>query len=163
MNIEKVLEQTAELVQSNTQNTALILNKISTQDRLINGLSKSVANISDTVLSLSDDINQLKYNEEITTFQNESLTSAAQKRICEILGNSTEERAKYFRTFIRKLYSDMRKNAGLGSKISRTPKRNYDRCMDYIYAWYPDVKELKSRADSAALARTTAKEKGYEC
>lgn len=76
---------------------------------------------------------------------------------------SEEEQEKYFKIFIQRLCKDTRKNAGLGSKISRTHKRDYQRCIDHIEAWIPSCgcAELRAKADANAKARLEAKKLGY--
>ena len=102
-------------------------------------------------------------NEEITTEQSETLRECAEKRVVEILGNDALERKKYFTIFVRRLYKDTKSNAGLGSKIDRTRKGNFQRCIDYIEAWIPSCgcAELRAKADANAKARLEARELGY--
>ena len=159
----ELVGKTAEISASNTENTAVVLAKLEQQSKLLSGLSNSVVNVQNDIAILSTDMEQLKMNEEVTTTQQETLTEAAKKRICEILGNDSLEQKKYFRIFVQKLYKDTRKNAGLGSKIARTRKGDYQRCLDYIETWIPGCGcvELRARADRNAEARRKAKELGY--
>ena len=102
-------------------------------------------------------------NEEVTTTQETMLRECAQRRIVEILGNDALERQKYFKIFIQSLYRDTRQYAGLGSKISRTRKCDYQRCLDYMESWLPQCgfRELRDRADRNAKARLEARALGY--
>lgn len=138
--------------------------KLNAQETLINGLSNTVSGISETMIGLSDDINQLKLNEEVTTTQQEIIVESAQKRVVEIIGDDPLEREKYFKIFIQRLYKDTRQSAGLGSKIARTRKGDYQRCIDYIEAWIPSCgcAELRVKADAYAKARLEAKKLGYQ-
>jgi len=88
---------------------------------------------------------------------------SAQKRVVEIIGDNPLEREKYFKIFIQRLYKDTRQSAGLGSKIARTRKGDYQRCIDYIEAWIPSCgcAELRAKADAYAKARLEAKKLGY--
>lgn len=162
-NIMDTLGKTAELTRANSENTAIVLAKLNAQETLINGLSNTVSGISETMTGLSDDINQLKLNEEVTTTQQEILVESAQKRVVEIIGDDPLEREKYFKIFIQRLYKDTRQSAGLGSKIARTRKGDYQRCIDYIEAWIPSCgcAELRAKADEYAKARLEAKKLGY--
>lgn len=162
-NIMDALEKTAELTRANSENTAIVLAKLNEQETLINGLSNTVSGISETMTGLSDDINQLKLNEEVTTTQQEIIVESAQKRVIEIIGDDPLEREKYFKIFIQRLYKDTRQSAGLGSKIARTRKGDYQRCIDYIEAWIPSCgcAELRAKADANAKARLEAKKLGY--
>lgn len=162
-NIMDALGKTAELTRANSENTAIVLAKLNAQEILINGLSNTVSGISESMTGLSDDINQLKLNEEVTTTQQEIIVESAQKRVVEIIGDNPLEREKYFKIFIQRLYKDTRQSAGLGSKIARTRKGDYQRCIDYIEAWIPSCgcAELRAKADAYAKARLEAKKLGY--
>lgn len=161
--IMELIGKTAEITRDNSESTAVVLRKLQAQERLLGGLSKVVEGIDGKVETLGNDIEQLKLNEEVTTTQQEALTETAKKRVLEILGNDPLEHKKYFRTFIQKLYRDTRQNAGLGSKIARTRKGDFQRCIDYMEAWIPGCgcAELRAKADANAKARREAKMLGY--
>lgn len=161
--IMEVIGKTVEITKDNSENTAVMLKKLQEQERMLGGLSKTINGINDTVIGLSDEIDQLKLNEEVTTTQQESIIESAQKRVTEIIGDDPLERKKYFKIFIQRLYKDTRQNAGLGSKISRTRKGDFQRCIDYIEAWIPSCgcAELRAKADANAKARIEAKKLGY--
>ena len=136
----------------------------------VNGISKQMGIIATAVDSMRTDIGGLKdrmdyleLNEEITTTQQETIIELARKRVLEIIGDDPLEVKKYFKIFIQRLYKDTRQNAGLGSKIARTKKCDYQRCIDYIEAWIPSCgcAELRAKADANAKARLEAKKLGY--
>lgn len=162
--IMELIGKTAEIATANTESTAVVLAKLQAQETLLNGLSSTVTGIDTRIGELSDDIDQLKLNEEITTTQQEIIVELARKRVLEIIGDDPLEVKKYFKIFIQRLYKDTRQNAGLGSKIARTKKCDYQRCVDYIEAWIPSCgcAELRAKADANAEARRKAKELGYE-
>lgn len=162
--IMELVGKTTEIAASNTENTAVVLEELKSQKRLLKGLSNTVDRLNQKMVGLGNDIEQLKLNEEITTTQQEIITETAKKRIIEIIGNDPLEQEKYFMIFIQRLYKETRKNAGLGSKISRTHKRDYQRCIDYIEAWIPSCgcAELRAKADANAKARLEAKKLGYK-
>ena len=161
--IMELVGKTAEIATTNTENTAVVLAKLKAQETLLNGLSNTVTGIDTRIGELSDDIEQLKMNEEITTTQQETIIEFARKRVLEIIGDDPLEVKKYFKIFIQRLYKDTRQNAGLGSKIARTKKCDYQRCIDYIEAWIPSCgcAELRAKADANAKARLEAKKLGY--
>ena len=161
--IMEIVGKAAELTARNTESTTVILARLEQQSNLLSGLANTVVGVQEDVSTLSNDMEQLKMNEEVTTTQQETIVESAQKRICEILGDDELERRKYFKIFIQRLYKDTRQNAGLGSKIARTRKGDYQRCLDYIEAWIPGCgcAELRARADRNAEARRKAKELGY--
>ena len=143
-----------------TGQTAMNLNNMSKQLGIV---ASAVNSLTDDVSTIKDDIFQLKMNEEITTTQQETIIELARKRVLEIIGDDPLEVKKYFKIFIQRLYKDTRQNAGLGSKIARTKKCDYQRCIDYIEAWIPSCgcAELRAKADANAKARLEAKTLGY--
>ena len=143
-----------------TGQTAMNLNNMSKQ---LGVVASAVNSLTDDVSTIKDDIFQLKMNEEITTTQQETIIELARKRVLEIIGDDPLEVKKYFKIFIQRLYKDTRQNAGLGSKIARTKKCDYQRCVDYIEAWIPSCgcAELRTKADANAKARLEAKKLGY--
>lgn len=143
-----------------TGQTAMNLNNMSKQ---LGIMASAVNSLTDDVSTIKDDIFQLKMNEEITTTQQETIIELARKRVLEIIGDDPIEVKKYFKIFIQRLYKDTRQNAGLGSKIARTKKCDYQRCIDYIEAWIPSCgcAELRVKADANAKARLEAKKLGY--
>lgn len=162
--IMELIGRTVELTNRNSEDTSVIIDKLNKQDRLLNGLSHTVSNMEESLGYVGNEIEQLKMNEEVTTTQQEILVETAQKRVCEILGNDPLEREKYFMIFIKRLYKDTRQNAGLGSKIARTKKGDYQRCIDFMEAWIPSCgcAELRSKADAYAKARLEATKLGYK-
>lgn len=143
-----------------TGQTAMNLNNMSKQ---LGVVASAVNSLTDDVSTIKDDIFQLKMNEEITTTQQETIIELARKRVIEIIGDDPLEVKKYFKIFIQRLYKETRQNAGLGSKIARTKKCDYQRCVDYIEAWIPTCgcASLRAKADANAKARLEAKKLGY--
>ena len=161
--IMEILEKSAELTRQNSESTAVMLKELQAQGNLLNGLSNRFDVMTFEVSAVKDDVEQSKYNEEITTAQVSSIRNTAEKRIVEILGNDPLERQKYFKIFSRNLYTDARKYAGLGSAISCTKKGDFQRVIDYIESWNPKngCMNLMLKADENAAARKKAKELGY--
>ena len=161
--IMDVVEKTSKNVAANIENTSALVNELKSQRLLLGGLANTVNGINDHMTAIDTELNQLKSNEEITTAQSETLRYTAVKRVMEILGNDPFDQQKYLRIFIQRLYTDTRKNAGLGSKIDRTRKGDFQRCIDYIESWIPSCgcACLKERADLNAKARMQAKTIGY--
>ena len=159
-----IIGQSAMTTQAITQQMGLIVAKTETLENNINEV-QSV--LSSKIEKLVNDENahykELKENSEITTTKQEKIIETAQHRVSEILGFDDKEKAKYFRTFILRIYSDARKYAGLGSKISRTKEGNYQRVIDFMDAWTPNegINNLKRKADERAKYRREAKNLGY--
>lgn len=143
-----------------TAKTAMNINGVSEQMGVVVG---AVNGLRTDVKDLKLRMNTLELNEEVTTTQQETIMSVARKRIVQILGENNFEHQKYFRIFVQKLYGDARHYAGLGSKISRTKKCDYQRCIDFIESWVPSCgcAALKAKADANAAARLEARKLGY--
>lgn len=141
--------------------TMMNLNHVSKQMGIVVG---AVGAIQNDIESLKNRMDIVELNEEITTSQQETINELARRRILEIIGDDLLETKKYFKIFIQRLYKETRQNAGLGSKIARTKKCDYQRCIDYIEAWIPSCgcAVLRARADANAQARLKARELGYE-
>lgn len=159
-----IIGQTAQLTQRNAESTSVMMERLKGTENLLGGISTRVNLFEDSLTIVKDRVGVLELSEEITTFQNENITTAAKRRIFEILGDDPFELKKYAKIFFQRLYSDARKNANMGSKVSRTKKRDYQRVLDYIEAWSPvgGCSNLKMKADMNAEARKLAKENGYE-
>ena len=127
-------------------------------------MATKMSSIESNMGMVMSDIDQLKNNEEITTEQVETIKKTAVSRIREILGRDEYTWAKYFRTFIKRIYSDARANAGCGSKVDRTRKCNFQKVVRYMEAWNPDggVYKLMQIVDERAEARKRARDEGYE-
>lgn len=163
--MKSILGQAANLAKSNSETTAVILAELSNQHKIIGGISTKIVDMGDAISSIVDRINNLEQSEEITTNQNENITTAVKRRLFEILGGDEYDVHKYYRIFAQRLYSNARKNAGLGSKVARTRKRDYQRVLDYVEAWEPKYgcAALKAEADLKAALRKKAKQEGYDC
>lgn len=161
--IMELVGRTAEITNANSESTAVILTELKAQKSLLSGLSNTVEGIDKKTTAMGTEIEQLKMNEEITTTQQETIIELAKKRVLEIIGNEALEVQKYFRIFVQRLYRDTRLNAGLGSKVARTKKCDYQRCIDYIESWIPSCgcAALRTKADANAKARREARELGY--
>ena len=132
--------------------------------RQIGLVATQMVDVKNDVSSLSNRMFQIENNEEITTEQVETIKKTAISRIREILGKDEYTWAKYFRTFIKRIYSDARANAGCGSKVDRTRKCNFQRVVDYMESWNPDdgVFKLMQVVDERAEAKKKAREEGYD-
>ncbi len=144
------------------QQTAMTVQGLSQQMGIF---TTKMTNVESNLSLAMSEIDQLKNNEEITTDQEFAIRETASKRISEVLGKDINDRQKYYRTFIGRLYYNARRNAGLGSKISRTKKCNFQRVIDYIESWNPHegVLGLKHKTDAKAKARRKAQDEGYDC
>lgn len=163
--MKSILGQAANLAKSNSESTAVMLAELTNQRKIIGGMSTEIIKIGDTLTNIGDRINNLEQSEEITTNQNENITTAVKRRLFEILGGDEYDVHKYYRIFAQRLYSNARKNAGLGSKVARTRKRDYQRVLDYVEAWEPQYgcAALRAEADLKAALRKKAKQEGYDC
>lgn len=158
-----IIGESAKLARTNTENVSVVLAELKSQRTLLNGMSNVLNDHSDAIAQIQERQTQYELREEVTTEQETTIRNAAAKRVYEIIGNDVLDTQKYFRTFISRLYSDLRKNAGLGSSVSKTQKGNFQRCIDYIEAWTPGCgcAPLKMYVDENAKARMKARESGY--
>jgi hypothetical protein len=137
------------------------VNNISKQVGIV---TTAVANIRTDVNQLTDRMDQLELKEEVTTEQAATINRTIHRRVYEILGDNKDDLAKYTKIFSQRLYTDARRNAGLGNTYHATKKENFQRVLDYAESWTPSggILKLKERADRMAEARRKAKEQGYD-
>lgn len=159
-----VIGQVTEITKTTADSTAAIVADLQNTKSILGGIANQVKAMNDTVVNLDDRMQTIEFSEEITTEQNENISTAIKRRMFEILGNDAYDIQRYYRIFVMRLYKDSRKNAGMGSKVSRTRKRDYQRVLDYVEAWVPTggCANLKAEADMKAIARVKAKQKGYD-
>lgn len=155
-----MISSMAEVSKQNTENASVILQKLDSHDTLLNGLSNSMANTNAKLESMRGEIDQLKFNEEITTDQHNKIRNSAHRRVYSLIGEDQYSKDHYFGTFVKRLYADMRRNYGLGPQIERTKKRDYDRIMEGIENWYPygGVKALMAEIDKREEERKRYRE-----
>lgn len=127
-------------------------------------MATKVNNISDKVSALDERMGNLELNEEITEDMYKEIKHALNRHIDEILNHDPVQRAKYFRGFASKFYSEARKNTSCAYAMRRTKKRDYQSVLDYVEAWYPccGAPALKREIDDRAELRRKLKEEGYE-
>ena len=125
----------------------------------VKGMNATVDSLNRDNLAIRADLDEtrnelaeLKLMEEITTEQVEQIKQAARSRVNGLIGSSDEARAKYFIPFIISCYNDAKREAGLGTKISVTKKRDYEKAMDYIKMWRPDGGSVKFKKHVDAMA-----------
>lgn len=159
-NMKKEQDYDIQQLMNITGQTAMNLSQMSKQMGVI---TTAVSTMQTDIDGLVNRMDNLELKEEITTTQEENIKECACKRVISIIGDDPLEKQKYFRIFIQSLYKDARRFAGLGSKISRTRKCDYQRCIDCIEAWIPECgcSALRARADANARARIEAREMGY--
>lgn len=153
---QQVLGSIADSMKAISDSQITLNSKITDMNSRFDSLSSSLDSLSSRTSTLENDT-------EITTEQADAITSTAQYRVYEILGDDPEDHQKYFRGFIRRLYSDAHRNAGLAKRIARTPRKSFEEALQYCREWYPDpsAEELKSYIDRVSTARQQAKAAGY--
>lgn len=153
---QQVLKSIADTMQTISDSQIALGQKVDNINTRLESLSSSLDSLSSRTSTLENDT-------EITTEQADAITSTAQYRVYEILGDDPEDHQKYFRGFIRRLYSDAHRNAGLAKRIARTPRKSFEEALQYCREWDPDpsAEELKSYIDRVATARQQAKAAGY--
>lgn len=154
-----VINSTSQLAKA----TNAILSKLAIHDDNFTTITTAISSIQGEMETNTKRLDQLELNEEITSKQEDMISTIAKRRVFEIIGDDDLDYQKYFRSFISKLYTNARKEAGLGSKINRTRKGDYQRVIDYIEAWTPKggCAAFKEEIDNKAKAKRKAKELGY--
>ena len=145
------------------ESTKAIYIKLAENDEKLNLVTTAISSIQDKMNHQSNRLDQLELNEEIKSEQEIIIRNTAKKRVFEIIGDNILDYQKYFKTFISKLYTDARKEAGLGSRIATTRKGDYQRVINYIEAWVPKkgCSGLKEEVDNKAAAKREAEALGY--
>jgi len=157
------IQQIMNIIGNNANITGQIGLNVQNMNKQMGIMATQMNGLMDDISFVKGDTETLKLNEEVSTTQQEVITETAQRRVSEILNHDIHEKAKYFRTFIKRIHRDARQNAGLGSKIARTKKGNFQRVIDYMEAWTPKCgcAELKAEIDKKAEANREAKKLGY--
>lgn len=145
--MQNILGGSIQLSKNNTEDISVMKVTIMQQGSLIGGLAKQFNDLDGTVSSISGRLTDLEQNEEITDEQRQQLNQACKNRTACLLDYDEESIAKYYRFYILDLYKFLKNNYGMGAKIATTRKRNYDRCMKGIDAWYPNHEKLRKRAN----------------
>ena len=156
---KQLATSTNQLVES----TKAIFIELTENKEKIKLINTALSSIQEKVSDHSNRLDQLELNEEITSEQEIVIRDSAKKRVFTIIGDDVLDYQKYFRSFISKLYTNARKEAGLGSKISKTRKGDYQRVINYIEAWVPKkgCSGLKEEVDTKAAAKREAEALGY--
>lgn len=160
------MQQLMDLVAQQSQNVNALVGTIV-------GIGKEVEGIKDDVTTIKGEVEQLKYSEEITYEQQNTIDSAISKTVYNLLGVgvnpekwTVEERtisAKYGRLFRKRLRLEVSNKGHLAYPYRTTKKGNYVSAINDIEAWIPrnGIAGLMKEADDNALARKIAKEQGY--
>lgn len=132
-------------------------------DRQIGIIASQVNGLMGDMNMVKDEIERIKYNEEIETEKVDVITRTAKRRAYEIVGNDPLNQEKYYRRFLSKCYSDAKSLGLLGSRISRTRKGNYQAVLNFIEAWEPKQGRIKfmQEIDEKVRAKNKARELGY--
>lgn len=153
-------------------------NLLLTQNQTILGkvgeVSKDVETLKSTVDNMKCDIEDIKYNEEITYEQQATIDREVSKTVYKLLGIgndpakwTTEERVinkKYGRLFRRRCRLEVTNKGNLAFPYRTTKKGNFIGACKDIEAWVPrnGIESLKKEADDNALANRIAREQGYK-
>ena len=144
------------------------------------GLSKQMGIMNETVEEIKGDMSELRAemadvkadvkglqdDQFVDLIKADNIRKSAQSRVAELLEIEFDERGgvtdesrynytHYYSKFISRLHCDAR-NAGLeGPRIYATPRKTYQKLIDYINDWVPmrGVDGLKSYYDGLETAR----------
>ena len=150
MNLMKKMEEnTNALVISNKSTNDTLTaygSKLVSHENIMKVLSNKQEEQDGKIINLTNRIEDLEYNAELTTSQVTNIVEKAKRKVIEYLPVNTEEIIKYFRTYIADLYRFL-KPYGKASKIERTENRFYGSIMSGIDEWIPNEKQLRERKD----------------
>lgn len=121
---------------------------------LLNNLAKVTVGMNDNVTMMRTDVDGIK--ERVTSLEEDQFVSAYQDsmiqrsariHVSELLGlrwengGVIEEDAPdyhaYFGKFLRALHSDAKRIGLEGPKIHQTPRKNYNKLIEFIGEWVP--------------------------
>lgn len=161
--MQQMLGQTIGLTKINAENIAVMAKDLEYVKNIVGGLTNKINTQSDDILNIKDRMSELELNEEITEEQANTIRDTVNKRIAEILHYDNDEMAKYFRTFVIRCYSSLKKQNHMGSSYRRTKKRYYQTVIDTIESWIPNegIQKLKDKIDKRAEAKRNAMKNGY--
>lgn len=146
-NLEGMMENLMVIQRSQMSSDELVKARIAKNENLILGMAKQYEDHDVKITSITDRMDNLELNEEITDEQVRTIQEMVKARVSKILDYPNGDSSKYYRTFISNLYSNLRHSYNLGSKVATTRKKHYDTVMKGIEAWHPNIGELKSRKD----------------
>ena len=149
---------------------AMNINALSQQMGLVNkavdAIRGDVSQIRAEMADAKSDIRGLQEDQFVDIIKADNIRKSAQSRVAELLEIEFDERGgvtdesrynytHYYSKFVGRLHCDAR-NAGLeGPRIYATPRKTYQKLIDYINDWVPmrGVEGLKSYYDGLETAR----------
>lgn len=147
VHLEDMLQELMVIQKNQMGSDELFKARIAQTESVVVGLVKQYDNQDGKIISLTDRMDNLELNEEITDEQVRTIQSSIKSRVSKVLGYPSTEAKKYYRTFSSNLYAHLRHSHNMGSKTATTRKKHYDTVMKGIEAWHPNVQELKDRKD----------------
>lgn len=134
-----------EIIQA-LQLSAMTSQRVSEQMGLV---VTKVNNLEGKVTVLEEDFQTFKDNEKINRSQGKNIKRAVIGRVNTILkirfdggkvaDDCIETDQKYRGGFISRCYTDAKRAGVMAECYWETPKRDYDKCLEYIGAWEPQV------------------------
>jgi len=115
---------------------------------LVNGyknLSKHIEKTDKEIKEIQEDINQLKFNEEITDSQAGVITSMVK----QLAKDTTGYPNVLYRYAVHDIYKHLTERWGMGNKVRTTKKGNYETVIEGIRSYKPDINKLKERCTKA--------------
>ena len=83
-------------------------------------VSSSVNAMGERVNRLDERMYQIENNEEITTDMANNIRRSVNKKVFDIVGDDPLEQAKYYRPFVKRLWSEAKKEGGCAHEYART-------------------------------------------
>ena len=144
---------------------------ISSLGEQVGVIKTSVTKLRGDVDCLKEDLQGVKDDMRITRSQSKQIRRAVIGRVNNVLGIEFEGGkvkdgdipcdVKYRQGFIARCYTDAKRAGVLAECYSDTPRRDYDKALEYIEAWVPEVdggtSEYKRYLDLRAEAKRKEK------
>lgn len=145
--LEDMMQDLMVIQKNQMSSDELIRARMTKTETIVLGLAGEFGDLKTNVFNITDRVDNLEFNSEITDEQVNVIQGRVKARVSKVLDYPNGDSSKYYRIFIADIYSFLRNNHSLGSKTATTRKKHYDTVMKGIEAWHPDIQALKDRKD----------------
>lgn len=139
--------------------------EISSAKTEISNTKDKVNGIAGEIEGIKTEVTDLKDNQFVEPWQDSNIQRAARIRVNKLLGivwkngrvvsESIHDYKAYYSKFLRALHGDAKKVGLEGRKIHQTPRKNYQKLIEFISEWTPvrGVEGQKEYYDELAQAK----------
>ena len=122
----------------------LAASNASTAESIVNSLGmilNKVDHHENDIKEIKEDVEQLKFNEEINDSQAGVITKGVRKLAREVVGYPSP----LYRLAIADIYSHLKTHWRMGNKVRTTSKGNYKSVIEGLNSYKPNLEELEKR------------------